>query len=107
MGEVIKQFGQVYGTTNSVWIVAFPYWVDTRLPGVWAGIPNRDFAIWPKDIGTTLDVKGAKLFMIKPEDKEDVNTLKKLYPQGTLSTFHSATNIEGMNFLIFFVPSNE
>ena len=106
MGAVIKQFGQVYGTTDSVWIVAFPYWVDTRLPGVWAGIPNRDFAIWPKDLGQTLDVKGAKLFMVKPEDTEGVAALKQMYPQGVLSTFHSATKIEGMNFLIFFVPSN-
>ena len=107
MGAVIKQFGQVYGTTDSAWIVAYPYWVDTRLPGVWAGIPNRDFAIWPKDFPTTLDINGPKLFMIKPEDTDDVGVLKTLYPQGVLSTFHSATHIEGMNFLIFFVPPNE
>ncbi len=52
LGAVIKQFGQVYGTTDSVWIVAYPYWVDTRLPGDTIGIPNRDFAIWPKDFNT-------------------------------------------------------
>ena len=98
MGAVIKQFGQVYGTTDSVWIVAFPYWV---------GIPNRDFAIWPKDFGTTLDVKGTKLFMIKAEDTQDADTLKQMYPQGELSTYHSATHTEGKNFLILFVPANE
>jgi hypothetical protein len=107
MGAVIKQFDQVYGTTDPVWIVAYPYWVDTRLPGVWAGIPNRDFAIWPQDFNTTLEVTGAKLFMIKPEDTQDVETLSQMYPQGELSTFHSATNIAGMNFLILFVPSNK
>jgi hypothetical protein len=107
MGAVIQQYGQVYGTTDQVWIVAFPYWVDTRLPGIWAGIPNRDFAIWGKDFGTTLDVKGPKLFMIKPEDTQDLDALRQLYPAGVLSTFHSATNSEGKNFLILFVPSNE
>jgi 4-amino-4-deoxy-L-arabinose transferase-like glycosyltransferase len=107
MGAVIQQYGQVYGTTDPVWIVAFPYWVDTRLPGIWAGIPNRDFAIWGKDFGTTLDVKGPKLFMIKPEDTQDLDALRQLYPAGVLSTFHSATNSEGKNFLILFVPSNE
>jgi len=107
MGVVIKQFGQVYGTTDSVWIVPFPYWVDTRLPGVWAGIPNRDFAIWPKDFNTTMDVKGPKLFMIKAEDTKDADALRQLYPQGVLSTFHSATNTEGKNFFILFVPANE
>jgi 4-amino-4-deoxy-L-arabinose transferase-like glycosyltransferase len=107
MGAVIKQFRQVYGTTDSVWIVAFPYWVDTRLPGVWAGIPNRDFAIWPQDFNKTLDVKGTKLFMIKSDDNQDVGLLRLLYPQAALSTFHSATNLEDKNFLILFVPSNE
>ncbi len=107
MGAVISQFRQVYGTTDSVWIVAFPYWVDTRLPGVWAGIPNRDFAIWPQDFNKTLDVKGTKLFMIKPDDTQDVDLLRQMYPQGALSTFHSATNLEDKNFLILFVPSNE
>ena len=106
MGAVIKQFGQVYGSTDSAWIMAFPYWVDTRLPGVWAGIPNRDFAIWTKDLGQTQAVEGAKLFLIKPEDTEDIAALKQMYPQGVLSTYHSTTNIPGMNFLIFFVPSN-
>ena len=47
MGAIIKQFGLVYRETDTVWIVPFPYWVDTRLPGVWAGIPNRDFALFP------------------------------------------------------------
>jgi 4-amino-4-deoxy-L-arabinose transferase-like glycosyltransferase len=107
MGAVITQFRQVYRTTDSVWIVAFPYWVDTRLPGVWAGIPNRDFAIWPADFNKTLDVNGTKLFMIKTDDTQDADLLKQLYPQGVLSTFHSATNLEDKNFLIFFVPSNE
>ncbi len=107
LGKVIKQFGQLYGTTDSVWIVPFPYWVDTRLPGVWAGIPNRDFAIWPKDFNTTLDVKGTKLFMIKADDTPDVDALRQLYPQGVPSTFHSATNTEGKNFVILFVPPTQ
>jgi len=39
----------IYGETDTVWVVPFPYWVDTRLPGVWAGIPNRDFAMWTQN----------------------------------------------------------
>ena len=72
-----------------------------------AGIPNRDFAIWPQDFDTTLQVQGTKLFMIKPDDTQDVTTLQQMYPQGVLSTFHSSTNIESKNFMILFVPSNE
>jgi len=104
MGAVIKQFAQVYGSTKNAWIVPYPYWVDTRLPGVWAGIPNRDFALWPQDFSTTLDVKGAKLFIVKPEDTDDTQKLEQLYPQGVPSTFHSATKMVGKDFLILFVP---
>ncbi len=104
MGQVIKQFDQVYGTPDSVWIVAYPYWVDTRLPGSFAGIPNRDFAIWPQDFSTTLDIPAPKLFMIKADDTQDANTLEQLYPQGVVSSFHSASGDPGKDFLIFFVP---
>jgi 4-amino-4-deoxy-L-arabinose transferase-like glycosyltransferase len=107
MGAVIKQFGLTYGTTDSVWIVPYPYWVDTRLPGVWAGIPNRDFAIWPDQFGGTLSVPAPKLFIVKTDDTADVAALQALYPQGVLSTFHSATKMEGKDFFIFFVPSSE
>ena len=60
MGRVISEFREKYGETDSVWIVPYPYWVDTRLPGVWAGIPTgilrsglkifRDVSsAWPED----------------------------------------------------------
>jgi hypothetical protein len=106
LGAVIKQFVQVYGTTDSVWIVAYPYWVDTRLPGDTIGIPNRDFAIWPRDFSKTLKAKGPKLFLIKVDDTKDVQALEQMYPQAALSMFHSATKLEGMNFQILFVPAN-
>jgi hypothetical protein len=47
------------------------------------------------------------LFMIKADDTQDLEALKKLYPQGELSTYHSATNTEGKNFVIFLVPASE
>ena len=60
MGGLISEFRDKYGETDSVWIVPFPHWVDTRLPGVWAGIPNRDFALWPENFTETLSVPGPK-----------------------------------------------
>ena len=110
MGEVIKEFGLVYGETNSVWIVPFPYWVDTRLPGVWAGIPNRDFALFPDHLADSLAVSGPKLFMAKANlqdlssnDQKSLDILKQLYPQGSLSLHHSP--VPGHDFWIYFVPS--
>jgi 4-amino-4-deoxy-L-arabinose transferase-like glycosyltransferase len=104
MGAVIKQFGQTYGSTDNAWIVPYPYWVDTRLPGVWAGISNRDFAIWPQELEMTLSVTGMKLFIVNPQDVDTVEALKLLYPQGVFSKYKSATGIEGKDFMIFFVP---
>jgi hypothetical protein len=107
MGAVIKQFGQTYGSTDNAWIVPYPYWVDTRLPGVWAGIPNRDFALWPKDFNGTLGVQGTKLFIVNVEDVEAMDQLKALYPHGVSSRFISKTKLSGKDFMLFFIPPEQ
>ena len=101
MGKVIKEFDESYGETDTVWIVPFPYWVDTRLPGVWAGIPNRDFAMWTDNLATTLDAPYPKLFIFWPEDRDAEKTLTQLYPNGILNRYTSAT--PGKDFMVFFV----
>ncbi len=109
MGAVIKGFGLVYGETDTAWVVPFPYWVDTRLVGIWAGIPNRDFAVWPDDLPKTEQVQGPKLFLAKASltdptanDQNAVDILKQLYPQGSLSLHRSP--VAGHDFWIYFVP---
>jgi hypothetical protein len=109
MGAVIKEFGQTYGRTDTVWIVPYPHWVDTRLPAVWAGIPNRDLAMWREDLATTLELAGPKLFMARanleaPEfnDTETLDILQSLYPNGQLRMFDS--DVPGHDFWIYFVP---
>lgn len=96
MGELIKQFRQTYGETDTVWIVPFPYWVDTRLPGMYAGIPNRDFALWPNQLSDSLQFAGPKLFMLKANlqdpsqnDQQSISVLQQLYPQGILRLYKS------------------
>jgi hypothetical protein len=107
MGAVIKQFGQTYGSTDNAWIVPYPHWVDTRLPGVWAGIPNRDFAIWPEDFNSTLNVQGSKLFIVDVEDAAAMDQLQVLYPHGVWSRYISKTKLEGKDFMILFVPPEQ
>jgi hypothetical protein len=109
MGKVIKQFQQTYGTTDTIWVVPFPYWVDTRLPAVWAGIPNRDLAMWPKDLTSTLPLPEPKLFIVKADtenpdgnDQESLDILKIMYPNGQLRLFDS--DVPGHDFWIFTVP---
>ena len=109
MGRVIRQFEQAYGMTDTIWVVPFPYWVDTRLPAVWAGIPNRDLAMWPKDLTSTLPLPEPKLFIVKADtenpdanDQESLDILKIMYPKGQLRLFNS--DVPGHDFWIFTVP---
>lgn len=103
MGKVIQQFGQTYGQTDTIWIIPYPYWVDTRLPGVWAGIPNRDFAIFRENLPETLSQPFPKMFIYHPADVESEAALRALYPQGTISRYHSA--YANKDFMMYFVPS--
>jgi hypothetical protein len=110
MGAEIKQFEKSYGMTDSVWVVPFPHWVDTRLPAVWAGIPNRDMAMWRENLPATVGIPGPKMFMVKANvddpngnDQETLNVLESLYPQGLLRLHNSDVN--GHDFWIFFVPA--
>lgn len=110
MGRVIKEFETTYGTTETVWIVPWPHWVDTRLPAAWAGIPNRDLAVKPDQLTDTVQLPGPKLFLFRASledpsgnDQQSMDVLKMLYPQGQLRLFDS--EVPGHDFWIFVVPS--
>jgi hypothetical protein len=110
MGAIIKDFGMLYGETDTAWVVPFPYWVDTRLVGIWAGVPTRDFAIGPDNLADTLKAVGPKLFIAKADtkvpagnDQKSIDELERLYPQGSLSLHHSS--VLGRDFWVFLVPA--
>jgi 4-amino-4-deoxy-L-arabinose transferase-like glycosyltransferase len=106
MGTVIAEFGQ----PESVWIVPYKNWVDTRLPGLWAGIPNRDFGLPREELADTLQLPAPKLFIFKAsplsadfDDDATRESLQKLYPQGELSLHES--NPWWQSFWVYFVPA--
>ena len=101
MGKVINDFGAKHGQIDSVWIVPYPQWVDTRLPGMWIGIINRDFALWPYQFLDTVKIKTPKLFIFNSADTETENTLKVLYPNGALSRY--TLTVPGQYFMVFLV----
>jgi hypothetical protein len=106
MGAVIREFGHPERT----WIIPYEQWVDTRLPGLWAGIPNRDFAMPREKLADTLQLPAPKLFIFKASplaaDFNDTATrdaLQKLYPQGEL-TLHES-DPWWQSFWVYFVPA--
>ncbi|MBC8506762.1 MAG: glycosyltransferase family 39 protein [Anaerolineales bacterium] len=105
LGAVIRQFADSTGDEDSAWVVPYPHWVDTRLVGIKAGFPERDYALWPEQLSETLDDPRVKMFLFKPEDTTALETLRDLYPLGSIQLYDS--EIEGKNFYIYFVPPVE
>lgn len=107
MGTVLKQFILAQGSADNAWIIPYPFWVDTRLPPIWAGIPQRgDMAIRPENIADTVTITKNKLFMFKTNDTQTFAILRTIYPQGTLNIY-KADRGAGWDFYIYFVPSVE
>lgn len=102
MGSVIKGFLEQGGSKDNIWIVPYAFWVDTRLPAFWAGLPGRDLAIAPENLGSTVSQPGAKLFLFITSDEATRQKLEELYPNGTLTVFKSA--VEHHSFHVFRVP---
>jgi 4-amino-4-deoxy-L-arabinose transferase-like glycosyltransferase len=101
IGAEIHDFTETIGTEDTAFVVAYPHWVDTRLVGINAGFPTRDFAIWPEDFQRTLDIQGTKLFIIKLDDKDSISSLQSIYPNGLLQLIES--RIPNKEFYKFFV----
>jgi hypothetical protein len=102
IGAVIRGFADSVGTQDTAYVVPFPYWVDTRLVGINAGFPLKDYALWPENFQTTLEVTGPKMYIIKGEDLADLDLLKQMYPLGSVR-YYSNTR-EGKTFFVFLVP---
>jgi hypothetical protein len=105
MGSVITSFEHVYGAGENAWVLAYPYWVDTRLVGINAGYPRRDTGISPDRLVETMGSPGAKLFLLHPEDMQGLTALIQIYPEGRYWPYDSQT--EGRDFLVFLVPPSQ
>ncbi len=105
LGAVIRQFADTVGTEETAWVVPYPHWVDTRLVAIRAGVPGKDYAIWPDQLPQTLEEPQTKMFLFKLEDTSAMDTLRELYPTGSMQLYDS--EIQGKDFYIYFVPPVE
>jgi hypothetical protein len=102
IGQVVRGFSLMEGTTKTQWVVAYPYWVDTRLVMINAGFPTEDDYIMPDKLSDSLAVPGLKMFILKKEDTDSLETLRTLYPAGWVNEY--ASEYPDKNFLIFLAP---
>lgn len=105
MGEVIRGFADSVGNRDSAYVIPSPHWVDTRLVGINAGFPEKDYALWAEDLAFTLDNQGAKLFLVREDDQESLDLLHETYPEGWFTQYENP--LPGKSFWMFFVPPED
>jgi 4-amino-4-deoxy-L-arabinose transferase-like glycosyltransferase len=103
MGKILRDFAGFTGTPDTGFVIPYPYWVDTRLVGIEAGFPTKDYAISPDSLADTRSNPNMKLFLVKPEDQKSQDELRSLYPGVIKTTYQS--KYPGKDFLLFLVPA--
>jgi hypothetical protein len=103
IGAQIARFVEAGNSPDNVFVIPYPHWVDTRLVGIHAGYPGRDYALWADELYTTEFVSGQKLFIIKPEDQQTLDTIKSYYPDAQDEIFYSRT--PGKEFIMIYVEN--
>ncbi len=103
MGAIAREFIKSNGQADTIWVVAVPYWVDTRLVAANAGYLGSDFQVWPDDLPATLGDPRAKLFFVKVDDFEGMEKLMSIYPNG-VSQYHTS-DVPGREFFTYVVPA--
>lgn len=101
IGNAIAEFVSQGNSYENAYVVPFPHWVDTRLVGINAGFPWKDYALWPEDFEQTTGQAGKLLFIIKPEDGMSLEQLKQVHPAGLEEMVHS--KVPDKNFIIYTV----
>jgi hypothetical protein len=102
MGEVVHNFSELTGSSDTAWLVGYPYWADSRLVMINAGFPLRDNAILPQNFQDTADDPRPKLFLVNINDLGAAEALKSQYPNGWQMEYKS--KYENKDFMLFFVP---
>lgn len=104
MGKVIADFAAQGNSYEHAYVVPYPYWVDTRLVAINAGVPGIDYALWPEDFRNRLNYQGNKLMLLNPEDTDSLDLLRSMFPDGKEEIFHSKT--AGKDFIIYSIAQN-
>jgi hypothetical protein len=97
--QVCKDFIDSVGSPDSCFVSGLGYWVDTRLVAMTAGYPDKDFALWPKDYGLVKDDPRAMMFIVRPDQTQDLATLHQMFPAG-FEVYHTA-DIHDHDFITF------
>jgi hypothetical protein len=105
IGKIVRAFVTEGNSVDNVWVVPYPYWVDTRLAGIQSGYATEDFALDRDRLPETMNSQGAKLIIFKDEDADTMSLLRRLYPSGLVHLFDSP--LDGKDFYVYVVPDSQ
>ena len=82
IGSVINGFNASAGSYEDAYVIPYPHWVDTRLVGINAGDPRRDYS-FDKTLVASLPYDGRmRLFIYRESDVEAADAVRMRYPNG-------------------------
>lgn len=103
MGEVIEKYATTIGSYDTAWVIAYPYWVDTRGVGIEAGDPWWNNVILDAAaLDATVNEPRTKLFIVHPDDAPSAGQLLTLYPNAVIT--HWQRPAIHKSFYIYLVP---
>jgi hypothetical protein len=102
IGSIIRNFAGSTGNADRAYVVPSPHWVDTRLVGINAGYPTKDYALWPEQFNQLNVDDGEKLVILKPDNEDALSLLETMFPNGILYNYDSG--FEGKDFYIYHIP---
>lgn len=114
IASAIHGFVESGGDPANAWIIAWPYWVDTRGVGIELGDPPwNNVILTPEDLDAhadastegsagNADARRPRFYVLHPEDTRSVQQLHSLFPDGWSSVYMSAQ--PGRSFVLFYVP---
>jgi len=102
MGSIIRNFAGSTGNADRAYVVPSPHWVDTRLVGINAGYPTKDYALWSEQFNQLNIDDGEKLVILKPDNQDALSLLNTMFPNGILYNYDSG--FEGKDFYIYHIP---
>ncbi len=105
IAATILDFARNGGSLDHAWVMAYPYWVDTRNVAINLGQIDWNNVLWhAADMPDPSRDPSPRLYILNTSDVENLQGLEHIYPQGIARVLPSRT--KGKEYIGFYVPVN-
>lgn len=104
MAATMLDFARSGGALDHAWIVAYPYWVDTRNVAINLGDIDWNNVLWyVKDMPHSVNDPTPRLYILSPQDTQNLDDLHVIFPNGIVRSYTSCT--PDKEYVAFYVPN--